>query len=197
MFWSVYVFTVLALLVQFLTVYIIGVDHSATNDVFLGLPLVKHGLVYLLVQFLAGIILLLIEDCGIKAAMVVQIVIFAAFLLFAILALVGKNVISANEQHVAQKVFYIKSLETDVQGFAQRCTEPALRKSLDALIQTIRYSDPMSHYSSLAGIENGIERKTSELGSFLSQGNIAGAEANVQELEMLFADRNRKSKLLK
>lgn len=195
-FWSVYAFTMTAFLVQFLTVYFIGVGHPAAKDIFLGLPLVKHGLVYLLVQFVAGIILLLIEDCGIKAAMAVQIVILAAFIIFAILAMVGKNVISADEQLVSQKVFYIKSLEADVQGFAQRCNEPAMCKSLFALAETIRFSDPMSH-SSLASIENTIERKTAELGISLEQGNLAGAKAGAQELEMLFADRNRKCKLLK
>jgi hypothetical protein len=71
-----------------------------------------------------------------------------------------------------------------------------MKKTLKDLAETIRYSDPMSS-PQLAAIENKIEAKAAALADIVGKADADGAKTACNELQMLFADRNRKCKILK
>jgi hypothetical protein len=71
-----------------------------------------------------------------------------------------------------------------------------MKKTLKDLAETIRYSDPMSS-PQLAAIENKIEAKAAALAEIVEKTDVDGAKTACNELQLLFADRNRKCKILK
>ena len=96
---------------------------------------------------------------------------------------------------VKEKVFYIKFLQTDVEGMAARAADESLKKVLKDLAETIRYSDPMSS-PQLAAIENKIEARAAVLAEAFENAE-GGVSKLCNELQQLFAERNRKCKILK
>jgi len=108
----------------------------------------------------------------------------------------AKKIIERVDEKVQAKVFYIKSLQGDVEGLMDKTSDDVARKALKALAETIRYSDPMSS-PQLAAIENKIEGKVADLAEAVEQSDDEAAKALCNELQQLFAERNRKCKILK
>jgi hypothetical protein len=94
-----------------------------------------------------------------------------------------------------EKVFFIKSLQVDVEGLAARASVD-MKKPLKDLAETIRYSDPMSS-PQLAAIENKIEARAALLAEAVDNNDGDAIKALCGELQQLFAERNRKCKILK
>ena len=100
-----------------------------------------------------------------------------------------------SKDRMQEKVFYIKSLQADVEGLLDR-TSDDMKKLLKDLAETIRYSDPMSS-PQLAAIENKIEAKAAGLTEAVDRADGNAIKALCDELQQLFAERNRKCKVLK
>ena len=94
------------------------------------------------------------------------------------------------------KVFFIKSFQADVEGLVSKASDESVKKELKDLAETIRFSDPMSN-PQLVVIENKIEGKISDLSSSVEISDDKTSKALCNELQQLFAERNRKCKLLK
>jgi len=90
----------------------------------------------------------------------------------------------------------IKSLRVDAEGLVGKTSDATLKKTLKGLAETIRYSDPMSS-PQLAAIENKIEAKTAALSEAVENAEDESSKALCNELQQLFAERNRKCKILK
>jgi hypothetical protein len=71
-----------------------------------------------------------------------------------------------------------------------------MKKTLKELAEAIRYSDPMSS-PQLAAIENKIEAKAAALGEAVEKTDGDSIKTLCNELQQLFAERNRKCKILK
>ena len=67
---------------------------------------------------------------------------------------------------------------------------------LKELADTIQYSDPMSS-PQLAAIENKIDVKATDLSQAVEKSEGDAIKALCNELQQLFAERNRKCKILK
>jgi hypothetical protein len=115
-------------------------------------------------------------------------------LLGLIAAETGTTELGRIDREVGKKVFYIKSLQSDIEGLAAASRDGDLKKILSALAETIRYSDPMSS-PELAGLEGFITEKADELKRRIGEGG--GIEEICGELRELLAERNRKCKVLK
>ena len=76
-----------------------------------------------------------------------------------------------------------------------KTADEKLKKELKALSETIRFSDPMSS-PQLSSIENSIDVKISALKDSAGT-EVSEAVKLCTEIQELFAERNRKCKLLK
>jgi hypothetical protein len=97
------------------------------------------------------------------------------------------------DEKIKEKVFYIKSLQVDIECLVDKTLDESVKKILKNLAETIKYSDPMSS-PQLASIENKIETKVAILTETVDANDI---KALCNELQQLFAERNRKCKILK
>ena len=89
-----------------------------------------------------------------------------------------------------RKVFYIKSLQVDVEMLADAEQDTDTKKALEQLAEKIRFSDPMSS-EQLSALESSIAFKVDAL-------KIAANKMElISELNSLLIERNKKCKLLK
>lgn len=192
-FWVGYCFAMLAFLLT-AAVGFHSLGRESIKSKFFGMPTVLVAWTYLIVQVIIGVLEMVFFALSFQYSIVINVILLGVCLIGLISTSIGKEEINRIDEKVKSKVFYIKSLQNDIESLVSRVSEPSLKKSLSDLVDTIRYSDPMSS-PQLAPIENKIEIKAATLSDSISDRDMA--KSLCDELQMLFAERNRKCKLLK
>ena len=195
-FWSAYIFTSLAFMAQVIAFSILYKKDATIKDVFLGIPLTIISFLYLLIQVVVGLIFFIAPDISLSVTNVVQIVILTAYMIFAVSALMAKDVVKNISDKSKQKVHFVKLLEDDVISLQSRIKEPELQTKLNLLGELIRFSDPMSH-PTLSLLEQNISRKVVFLTEKVQSGATNEIHLIIDEIASLMEERNRKCKLLK
>lgn len=191
LFWMGYSFTVFATLFL-LAVILITLNKPSLNDKFHGLPILNLAWIYFVLQLSLSIWQMTHFYLPYFYAVTADAVLAAVFIIFTILTYAAGNEIRRVEEKAAENVFYIKSLQGDIELLES--SDLRLSKAIKDLAETVRFSDPMGH-SQLASIENMIMNKIQ-----LLQENINDVDAALSlcnEMQSLFAERNKKCKLLK
>jgi hypothetical protein len=194
-FWIGYGFTFFAILFSAgAALYAIG--RQGLKSKFYGLPLLYVAWTYLIIQTVLGFICMAVPFIPWWVALLIGIFLLAAAAIGLVAVDMGREAIEQIDAKVAEKVFYLRSLQVDVETLATRTAELRLKKNLKDLAESIRYSDPMSH-ERLAALEGRIEAGAARLAEAVESGDGDSAQALVDELAQLLAERNRKSKMMK
>ena len=196
-FWSGYGFSMLALVLT-AGVGIYAFDKEGWKSKFYRIPLISVVWSYLIIQLILGFVQMGLDLIPIpfQYGIAVNAILLGACLVGLIAVNATKDEIERIDAKIKEKVFYIKSLQVDIEGLVDKVADESVKKKLKDLVETIKYSDPMST-PRLVAIENKIEVKVAALAE--SAGNVDGDATKVlcTELQQLFAERNRKSKILK
>lgn len=195
-FWIGYGFAMLAFVMQLITAVVICGKNASLHAAVVGIPLINASWMYLVLQLILSIVLMLVGGEKTTFPWILEILLTAFFLILLILTVMAKDYASGMEKKVAEKRFYLGSLQTDVQAMADRAQDAGLKKALNDLYETVRYSDPMSH-ESLAPVENKISNMIAMLDGQIEQNDAAAARETILKIEQAFADRNRKCRMLK
>jgi len=185
-----YVFTAAAFAVQ------IGIwkaalgKEDALKSKFLGFPIVHIGIVYAVIQVIAFAVFMFVPTLPAWSAIVVCSIIAVVSVVCMISADAGRNEIERVEAKVKQKVFYIKSLQVDVELLANNEPDSVIKTALLKLAEKIRFSDPMN-YSELEVVEKELADKIYALKT------SADKLTAIAEIDALLVERNAKIKILK
>ena len=158
---------------------------------FLCILLVAHiGIAYLIVQTIVFSVFMAVPTLPVWSAIVVCALVLGISAICMISAEAGQGEIERVETKVKQKVFYIKSLQVDVELLAKNESDSSVKAELEKLAEKIRFSDPMSH-PELEAIEKEIADKTNTLKTTTDKLTV------VAEIDALLTERNAKIKILK
>lgn len=196
-FWWAYGFTSLGFLASIAVTYALFRKGETINNVFFGLPLLQITASYFIVQVIVGtVFIVLMHSVNIKVAIIVQIIVFAAYIVLALGSLLARNVITDTELNVKEKVLFMKLLDNDIIGLQGQANDPALETKIFDIHEMIKFSDPMTH-PSLALVEQKISANTTRLKRCIMESNYQEAHVLCDKVEGMLADRNRKCKILK
>ena len=163
-FWVTYVFSVIAFVSQ-IGVWKIALGKEDTlKSKFLGFPVVHIGIVYLIVQIAVFAVFMAVPTLPVWSAIVVCALVLGISAICMISAGAGRGEIERVETKVKQKVFYIKSLQVDVELLVKIESDGVVKTELLKLAEKIRFSDPMS-CPELEMLEKEIADKTNLLKS--------------------------------
>lgn len=189
-FWITYAFTTIAFVAQ-IGIWKIALGKEDTlKSKFLGFPVVHVGIVYLVVQTIVFVVFMFAPTLPTWSAIVACSCIAGVSAICMIVADTGRSEIERIELKVQQKVFYIKSLQVDVEMLAEIEQDADTKKALKQLAEKIRFSDPMSSEQLLA-LESSIASKVEALKTAANKMEL------ISELNSLLIERNKKCKLLK
>ena len=192
-FWMGYGFSMLALIIAaVIGFYVLG--RGDLRSKFYGLPLLNVVWIYVVVQLIVGFIQMILPENLYRYGIVVNAILLGICLIGLIGLNATKEEVERIDRKVKEKVFYIRSLQVDVEILESKTTDSSLRAMLKDLAETIRYSDPMSS-PQLATLENKIENKTIDLTNSIY--DVSKAKELCDELQQMLAERNRKCRLLK
>ena len=189
-FWVAYIFTVIAFVLQIIIWKFAFKGADTLKSKFLGIPLISVGITYLLVQIIAFAVFMAVSFVPSWIAIVVCTLILGISSICLIGTETGREEFNRVEQKVSKKVFYIKSLQVDIEMLANAEADADTKAALTNLAEKIRFSDPMSN-ELLADLESKIIDKINDLKSTEQKATI------IKELTLLFDERNKKCKLLK
>lgn len=189
-FWIAYAFTTVAFIAQIIVLQFSFKNEDNLKSKFLGIPIISVGITYLAIQMVAFAVFLIFPTIPSWIAIIVC----AAITGISAICLIGTDVarkeIERVEEKVGKKVFYIKSLQVDVEMLAQNEADTDTKETLKKLADKIRFSDPMSA-DELADLETQITEKVGELKTAEDKSAI------INVLDSLITERSKKAKLLK
>ena len=189
-FWISYVFTVVTFAAQ-IGIWKVALGREETlKSKFLGFPVVHIGIVYLVIQCVTFAVFMFAPTLPAWSAVVVCSCIAGISAVCMLAVDTGRSEIERIEAKVQKKVFYIKSLQVDVEMIADSEVDSDTKKALEQLAERIRFSDPMS-CEELADLEDRITSKTAELKTAANKSEL------ISELNFLLNERNKKCKILK
>jgi len=189
-FWIAYVFIAIAFASQIAIWKFAFKGADTLKSKFLGIPLISVGITYLIIQLSAFAIFMAFPIAPTWIAIVVCTLILGISAICLIGTDIGKEEVGRVEEKVEKKVFYIKSLQVDVEMLASAETDADTKAALTKLAEKIRLSDPMSN-GALTDIETEISAKVKELKTAENKSEI------ITIIDSLITERNKKAKLLK
>lgn len=187
-FWISYAFMCIAFVVQIASV-LLALKAPETESVFMGIPLVSLSLYYFFAAIFAGAVFMIFQVAPVKLAVVVQVLILAVYAVVAILALMARDVVQDISDNVEEKVQAVKTLNVDVEVLIPQVSDPALKKALKKLSETVKYSDPMSN-DAVADIEQQIMGYMNTLRVYIENNSNTEAISTCKDIEVLFLQRN-------
>jgi len=191
-FWVAFGFTNVSIVMAGLTV-LKALDAQEIKGKFHNMPIVYVGITYFVVQCIMGLVEIL-YPIHFRYAILINVVLFGLSCIGLCIVSTGKKEIERVETHVQEKVFFIKELQADLETVADKQLDEKAKKEVQTLLETVKFSDPMSH-SQLATIENQIQIKVQQM--LQAPEDQEKVKQVCQELQPLFAERNRKAKLYK
>ena len=106
------------------------------------------------------------------------------------------NRISDTQKETAQKVMYIRLLESDLESCFCNVKDAAVLSKLRALSDKIRFSDPMSH-PSLAACEAELSNAVMNIVTKVATSDLSDIDAAITKVESLIDFRNSRCRILK
>lgn len=195
-FWLGYGFGLFSILFLGLITYMSNSAKKPLQSRFYGWQLMGVAGIYTVIQVVFSLLLFAIPMLPTWLGVVVCSALLILALGGSITTQSSNNTIEKLDSEVKGKVFYIRSLETDIGGIAAKCSDPSLKKELEKLREIIRYSDPMSS-PRLASLEESIQERCNYLGELVTRQDYNSALAAAQQIGRLLIERNEKCKLLK
>lgn len=189
-FWIAYAFTTIAFASQIAIWKFAFKGADGLKSKFLGISLISVGITYLIIQIIAFTVFMALPLTVSWIALVVCALILGISAICLIGTETGREEINRVKENVEKKLFYIKSLQVDIEILASTETDSDTKAALTKLAEKIRYSDPMSN-KVLVELEAEITAKVKELKTADNKAEI------IAVLDSLIAERNKKVKLLK
>lgn len=189
-FWIAFVFTCIAFASQILIWNIGFKDNTPLKSKFLGIPIVRVGYIYLVLQLIALAVLVAYPALPVWVTIIINVLIVGISAICMITAEIGRDIVSNVEKKIQSKVSYIREIQADIEMVAERESDSSVKQKILKLAEKVRYSDPISS-DELSEIEKRISDKAKELNS------VDDKSAVVDEIELLLLERNKKCKIYK
>ena len=189
-FWVAYIFTFIAFVAQALIWNIGFKDNTPLKSKYLGIPLVRVGYIYLVLQLVALAVLVAYPVLPVWVTIIINALIICISVICMISGEIGRAIINKVEEKAQSKISYIREIQADIEIAAERESDSAIKQKILKLAEKARYSDPISS-DELSELEKRISDNVKELN------NADDKSAIVDEIELLLLERNKKCKIFK
>ena len=192
-FWVSFVFTLIAFAVVAASIYIAFIKNPDAKSRFYGFPIAKIGVIYGLVQLIAGFIFMVLSPWApVWAAVLVYAIALGAAVIGLISAEAVVSEIHVQDAKLKKNVSLMRSLQSKVNQIAAQSENAEIK----ALAEEFRYSDPVSS-DTLGEIERDLVAVVDTLQTAFVDGDNDAVAQLCRKALVLLAERNRICKLNK
>lgn len=192
-FWTSFVFTLIAFGVVAVSVYIAFVRKSDVKSRFYGFPVAKIGVIYGVAQFVLGFVFMALGAwIPVWVAVLVCTIVLGAVVIGLISAEAVVDEINVQDEKLKKNVTFMRDLQSKVNQMASQSDSPVVKH----FAEEIRYSDPVSS-NALTEIERELSAAVDELQSAIVDGDTENIPILARKASASLAERNRLCKLNK
>ncbi len=196
-FWLSFVFTVVAILAQFYVLKTSFASGEGARSKFYGFPIARIGLIYLVVQFVAGFVCM---GLSLILPAWVALVIFVVLLALAAIGFITtegiRDEVERQDEALKKNVTSMRILQSKAAAIAAQCEDGDAKKALGALAEKFRFSDPVSSEAT-AEAEAGLTALADELQAAVLDRDNAAILSLIGKTEAALSERNRLCRLNK
>lgn len=190
-FWLSYGFMMAAFAVQIVCM-LLSFKRADVEAVFFGIPLASFSVFYLGAALFVGTVFMIFAPVApFVLSLIVQLILLGAFVAIAAFTVLTRDVTQHVADNVKEKVVVLKSALIDLEVVKDMAADKDLKSAIEKLCETVKYSDPMST-DAVADVEERILVKVSALKASVCAEDKDSAMIICRELEMLWAERNKK-----
>lgn len=169
------------------------VRKSSAAAVF-GFSVYYVSMVYFLVEFVVGVIFILLKLENYKIPLLLQIIIAGIYTVLLLIILLANISTADSIKKHEEEVFYIKTYASHLENLIGKLDNKEANKEIEKLYDLL-HSSPMKTISSVHFLETEIKNKISELESAVAVKNNDIVISLTHELSDIINERNRKIKL--
>ena len=195
-FWVGYAFGIIAISLEPLVNQKVQGSAKELKSRFYGWSLMIVASVYMIVQIILSLLFMVASSIYVWIAIIVCVVCLALCGVGLIAGECAKEIVEQIDVKVEQKVFFIKSLESDLRQLSNSCGDDVTKKSIIALADAIKFIDPMSS-DALSDIEQEIAEKCRKIKRMAENCQYNMINEDCSYAMKLLDERNEKCKLLK
>ncbi len=162
---------------------------TASREVF-GLVISSISTIYFVVEFIIGVLFILIAFKAYKGVMLFQIVIAGIYLFFLVANLLANEHTATSEKRHAEEIEYIKSASSRVRMLLDKTSDKNTNRAIERAYD-ILHSSPAKTVPSVELLESNILDKVTELEIAVKNNNIEGAAKFASRIVELTEERNR------
>ena len=193
LFWLAYAFDVVAIIGQLPIMSLAFKNGQDAKSRFYGFPIARVGLIYLVVQFIAGtVVMLLCEWVPLWLAMIL----FVCILAFAIVGVIGTDTMRDKVEKIDSETISHTQMMRELSSKVKQLSEHYTYSQLAKLAEEIRYSDPVSS-DALRAVEERLSHSIDALTKALPEGNADLINRLIQNTFSILNERNQLCKQMK
>ena len=189
-----FVFTVIAVILALIVVNVLLPRYGKSNAEYMltGSQMMAVAL-YVIAQVGFGIYAINNPMISAYMALIVSAALMIVFLAVVFLGGVGRDHVVAVSENMTSKTSRMDALKDSTKFMADAIKDPETKKSVQRLVDEIRYSDPVTS-SELDDIEADIEMKVNDLKNAISSGDEANIKSIAESLMYVVKERNMRCK---
>ena len=196
-YWVSFVFTLIAFCVAAASIYIAFVKNPDAKSRFYGFPIARIGVIYGVVQLVAGLLLMAL---GRWVPVWLAVLVYAIGLGAAVLGLISADAVAeqihAQDAKLKKDVAAMRAIQSKLSVLPGQCGDPVTAKCLTQLAEELRFSDPVSSEATQE-TEADLNALTDELQKAVLEHDTAAAQNLCKRCQAVLMERNRLCKLEK
>lgn len=145
---------------------------------------------YFGVEFILGLLFILIRAKGVKGTIIFQMIPFCVFLFVFLWNMLHNEHTAENEQKRAGEISFIKTAAAKAKGLINYTTDADLQKKIEKVYDTI-HASPTKSSPAVKELESNVMMMLNELGMILEDNNIDEANKLVRKIQYTVEERNR------
>lgn len=189
--WISYGFIHFAYLMVIVTPFLIRKSSSAA--VF-GFSLYSISSTYFFIEFVTGIVFIILKSDSLKVALVVQIVIAGIYGILLITHLIANESTADSVERHEDEVAYIKTAASRVKALVGKATDRKANKEIERAYDLL-HSSPTKSISAVRYLESSVMSQISDLEDAVQAGETDLIIATAGEIISTMEERNRKLRL--
>ncbi len=193
-YWITYGITIFLILFVGIVVYI-GIGDKKEKSHIFGVPILYLGYYTLVTQIIADIIIMCVGNF-IRIPSWITIVVETLLLACFFISLIKKTAYKDTIKKVDAKEYketYIRDLRVELETVCNMVEEPSLKKILDKLYETAKYTDPVSSRA-VIDIEDQISIEVEKLKKTINLGDYENAKIIANEIDSLLKERKLRAR---
>ena len=189
--WISYAFIHIAYLLMAATPFITA--KSKSSSVF-GLALYTISSGYFLVQFVVGVFFILIKLNGIKAAILVQLLLAAVYSIILLVNMIANEKTADAEVKRQFQIAYVKDASAKLSLLKDKVSDKDLKKKVEKVYDAV-YTSPIKSHPEIAQLESKILQSINELENAIMAEDTDAITTITDSLHGAITERNTRLKL--